>query len=561
MRLDGVGTAAIAVNVAALHRRGVADSLAPGMQEFDFVVVGAGSSGGPVVSRLTESGKHSVLLLEAGPPDTNRWLHIPIGFSRTFLDPEVNWKFASGPEPHLNGRRVYWPRGKVLGGSSAINGMVYVRGLRSDYDHWRQLGNEGWSFDDCLPYFKRLEGHILGDSELHGGSGPVKISGTEYRSELGDTFLYACDEVGLQRNTDFNGALQEGAGYYHITARRGRRSSTARAYIAEAMRRRNCKVVTRALVERVELEDGRAVGVRYIVDGKSHVARARREVVLCAGAVGSPHLLQLSGIGPAAVLREHGIEVKHELPGVGENLQDHYAVSSVFETWWQMTLNDDWSSWRRRLGAVAAYYALRRGPMMACPGFVGAFVHLLPESAEPDTQLHFFPWSSARLDQGPDDFSGFTIIANQSRPESRGHVRLASADPADKPTIIANYLAAETDRRAVVASLKFVRQLSRSEALTTIVTLEHAPGTDLMLDDEFLAYARERGQSAYHPVGTCRMGHDKMAVVDPQLRVRGIAGLRVADASIMPALVSGNTNAACMMIGEKAADLILADAA
>jgi choline dehydrogenase len=531
------------------------------MQEFDFVVVGAGSSGGPVVSRLSESGKYSVLLLEAGPPDTNRWLHIPIGFSRTFLDPEVNWKFASGPEPHLNGRHIYWPRGKVLGGSSAINGMVYVRGLPSDYDRWRQMGNEGWSFDDCLPYFRRLEDHVLGDTPLHGGGGPVKISGTEYRSELGDTFLFACDEAGLLRNDNFNGPLQEGAGYYHVTSRRGRRSSTARAYIAAAATRRNVEVVTGALVERVELEGGRAVGVRYVRDGQSQVARARREVVLCAGAVGSPHLLQLSGIGPAALLGEHGISVQRDLPGVGSNLQDHYAVNAVFETWWQMTLNDDWWSWRRRLGAVFAYHALRRGPMMACPGFVGAFVQVLAESTEPDTQIHFFPWSAARLDKGPDDFSGFTIIANQSRPESRGYVQINSADPAAKPTIIANYLAAEADRRAVVGALRFVRQLSRSEALTTIVTLERQPGTDQMSDAEFLAYAKARGQSAYHPVGTCRMGRDPMAVVDPQLRVHGVPGLRVADASIMPALISGNTNAACMMIGEKAADLILADAA
>jgi choline dehydrogenase len=530
------------------------------MQEFDYVVVGAGSAGGPVFARLTESGRHKVLLLEAGPADTNSWLHIPIGFSRTFLDPSVNWKFASGPEPHLGGRRVYWPRGKVLGGSSAINGMVYIRGLPSDYDQWRQMGNEGWSFDDCLPYFRRMEGHVLGDDELHGAAGPVMISGAEYRSALGDTFLQACDELGLQRNGNFNSGDQEGAGYYHVTSAGGRRSSTGTAYIAGSAARANATVVTGALVEGLEFEGSRVVGVRYRTAAGSTVARAGREVVMCAGTVGTPHLLQLSGIGPAALLRQHGIEVRRDLAGVGENLQDHYGVRSVYETWWQMTLNDDWHSLRRRFGAFLAYHFLRNGPMLAGPGFVGGFVRLMSQSAEPDTQIHFFPWSAERLDKGPDEMSGFTILVNQSRPESRGYVRLASGDPGAPPSIVANYLAADADQRAVVAGLKFVRSLSRTEALTTIITYEKMPGNDHIFDDEYLAFAREHGQSAYHPVGTCRMGRDPNAVVDPQLRVHGVPGLRIADASVMPTLVSGNTNAACMMIGEKAADLILKDA-
>jgi choline dehydrogenase len=530
------------------------------MQEYDYVVVGAGSSGGPVVNRLTESGRNRVLLLEAGPPDTNRWLHVPIGFARTFLDASVNWKFASGPEPHLGDRRIYWPRGKVLGGTSAINGMVYIRGVPSDYDHWRQLGNEGWSFDDCLPYFKRLEKHELGDSDLHGAAGPVAITRTPYRNPLGDTFLHACDEVGLIRNPDFNGESQAGAGYYHVTVAEGRRSSTARAYIADAAGRANCRIVTGALVEKIAVEGGRAVGVTYRVDGRSETVRAGREVVLCAGAVGSPHILQLSGIGPGELLRQHGIEVVRELPGVGENLQDHYAIRTVFETSSQMTLNDEWWSWRRRIGAILHYATLRGGPALASPGFAGAFVHLLNRDGDPDTQIHFFPWSAERIDRGPDRFSGFTVLTNQSRPESRGYVRLASAQPADKPSIVANYLQADIDRRAALAALRFVRQLSRSEALHTIIVSERQPGTDLVADGELLAYAREHGQSAYHPVGTCRMGRDPGAVVDPRLRVHGLPGLRIADASIMPALVSGNTNAACMMIGEKAANLILADA-
>ena len=348
------------------------------MDEFDFVVVGAGSSGGPVVDRLTASGRHSVLLLEAGPDDTSRWISIPLGFAKTFLDPTVNWKFVTEPEPHVDGRRIFWPRGKVLGGSSAINGMVYIRGLPSDYDQWRQMGNEGWSFDDCLPYFKRLEAYPGGESELHGGDGPVKITQAEYRNELSGSFLAACAEVGIVSNSDFNGAGQEGAGYYHATISRGRRNSTARAYLAEARRRKNCSVVTEALVERVEIEGGRATGVAYRKDGQARVARARCEVVLCAGAVGSPQLLQLSGVGPGALLGGLGIPVVRDLPGVGENLQDHWGVRSTFKTWWRLTVNDDINLIHRRLSAAVEYALLRTGPLTASPAFAGAFVRLMP---------------------------------------------------------------------------------------------------------------------------------------------------------------------------------------
>ncbi len=530
------------------------------MDEFDFVVVGAGSSGGPIVDRLTASGRHTVLLLEAGPDDTNRWLTVPLGFAKTFLDPGVNWKFATEPEPELGGRRIYWPRGKVIGGSSAINGMVYIRGLASDYDRWRQMGNAGWSFDDCLPYFKRLEAYPGGESELHGGNGPAKITQAEYRNELSETFLAACGEVGLPLIGDFNGRGEEGAGLYHATIHDGRRVSTGRAYIAPARQRGNCHVVTEAMVERIDVADGRATGVTYRKGGQIVSVRARREVVLSAGAIGSPHLLQLSGIGPAARLSGFGIPVVRDLPGVGENLQDHWGVQSIYRTWWRLTINDDINMWHRRLSAVAEYALLRTGPLTASPAFAGAFVRLLPESDEPDTQFHFFPWSTDRVDRGPHRFSGFTILAYQLRPESRGHIRLSSPDPAAPPAIVANYLSAERDRQAAVAALKFTRLLARTTALGRTITEEIQPGTEVWNDQEFLARAREQGLSAYHPVGTCRMGSDAGAVVDERLRLHGIAGLRVADASIMPALVSGNTNAACMMIGEKAADLILADA-
>ncbi len=531
------------------------------MEEFDFVVVGAGSSGGPIVDRLTATGRHSVLLLEAGPEARSPWLSIPVGFAKTFLDPAVNWKFATQPEPQLDGRRIYWPRGKVIGGSSAINGMVYIRGLASDYDQWRQMGNEGWSFDDCLPYFRRLEAFADGATELRGGSGPVKITQGEFRNQLGDAFLDACTEIGLDSTSDFNGPDQQaGAGYYHATASNGRRNSTGRAYIAPARRRSNCHVVTRALVERVVIEDGRAVGVAYSVRGKARIARARREVILCAGTIGSPQILQLSGIGAGAHLSGLGIPVVRDMPGVGENLQDHFCVRTACKTWRWMSVNDNLNAPHRRLASAFLYAVARVGPLTAMPAFAGAFVRLLQRSGEPDTQIHFFPWSADRMDKGPHPFSGFTILANQSRPESRGHIRIVSRDAAAPPSIVANYLSTETDRQAAIAAGKFVRLLCRTFSLGRIVTDELAPGVEVITDEEFLAYARREGQSAYHPVGTCRMGRDPESVVDPQLRVHGITGLRVADASVMPTLVSGNTNAACMMIGEKVSDLILSDA-
>ncbi len=530
------------------------------MEEFDFVVVGAGSSGGPIVDRLTAAGRYRVLLLEAGPDDTSRWLSIPLGFARTFLDPEVNWKFATEPEAQLDGRRIYWPCGKVIGGSSAINGMVYIRGLPSDYDGWRQMGNEGWSFDDCLPYFKRLESYPGGASDLHGGDGPVKITRGEHCNEMSSVFLAACAEVGLPPTDDMNGTPHERAGLYHATVSNGRRVSTGQAYIAPARRRANCRVETGALVERIDLADGRATGVTYRKDGQSVSVRARCEVVVCAGTVGSPQLLQLSGIGPATLLGGLGIPVVRDLPGVGENLQDHWGVRSTYKIWWRRSVNDDINLLHLRLTAAVEYALRRTGPLTATPAVAGAFVRLLPQSNGPDAQFHFLPWSIDRIDQGLHWLSGFTILANQSRPESRGHVRIASPDPAARPAIVANYLSTDHDRAVTVAALKFARLLARTTALSRIVTEELFPGAEVSSDKDFLAVARREGQSAYHPVGTCRMGGDTGAVVDARLRVHGIAGLRVADASIMPTLVSGNTNAACMMIGEKAADLILADA-
>ncbi len=530
------------------------------MDEFDFVVVGAGASGGPIVDRLTAGGRYSVICLEAGAEDSSRWLSVPFGFSRTPFDPAVTWQHSTEPEPGLNGRRVGLPTGKVLGGGTSINGMVYVRGQPSDFDSWRRMGNEGWSFDDCLPYFKRLErcaGHAAG---LQGDSGPVALSQGEYRNELGESFLAACAEVGVPLTNDFNGYHQDGAGYYHGTVSGGRRVSTATAYLRGARRRSNCRVETNALVEKVLVEEGRATGVAWRRGQTRHTVRARRDVILCAGAIGSPRLLQLSGIGPAPVLQAAGVPVLHELSGVGENLQDHWTLRSAYRTWWRLSVNDDLNFLHRRISAVLEYMALKTGPLTASPAFTGAFVRLRGTSEDADTQLYFCPWSADRLDKRPDDFSGFSIFANLLRLESRGHVRIGSPDAAALPSVRGNYLTAEEDRRACTVAIKFVRLLARTSALGRIITEELAPGVEFWSDDDFVEYARREGQSGYNPAGTCRMGRDDMAVVDPQLRVHGIAGLRIADASIMPTLVSGNAAAACMMIGEKAADLILADA-
>ena len=530
------------------------------MEEFDFVVIGAGSSGGPIVDRLTASGRYRVLLVEAGPDDTSRWLTIPLGFARTYDDPAVNWKSETEPEPELAGRRIYWPRGRVIGGSSAINGMVYLRGLRSDYERWRQNGNEGWGFDDCLPYFKRLESHPGGGSEIHGGDGPVRLSQNEYTSELQSMFLAACAEVGVPRNAEFADWERECASLFHATIFEGERVSTGRAYVGPARRRPNCRVETDALVERIDLADGRAAGVTYRQHGRSVSVRARCEVIVSAGAVGSPQLLQLSGIGPADLLGRHGIAVVRDLPGVGENLQDHCGVKATYTSWWRLTLNDDLGLMHRRLFAGLEYVLQRTGPLTASPAFAGAFVRLLSSEGEPDTQVQFLPWSTDGFEHGFHRVSGFTLFANQMRPESRGHVRIASADPAAPPSIVANYLSTESDRASAVAALKFARLLARTNALGRTITGEYRPGFEATSDQQLLAYARRDGASAHNPAGSCRMGADPGAVVDARLRVHGIAGLRVADASIMPTLVSTSTNATCMMIGEKAADLILADA-
>jgi choline dehydrogenase len=525
--------------------------------EADYIIVGAGSAGCVIAARLTEDPATRVLLLEAGGPDRNLWIHIPLGYGKTIADKRVNWCYETEPEPQLNGRRVFWPRGRVLGGSSSINGLLYVRGQPEDYDHWRQLGNAGWAWDDVLPYFRRSEGRIgPGDEALHGRDGPLGVSDIGERHPMSEAYIEAARACGLPWTDDFNGPQQEGVGYYQMTARNGRRSSAATAFLRPAMRRPNLCVVTRALTTRVLLRGRHATGVAFRHDGVERMATARREVILCGGAVNSPQLLMLSGIGPGAHLQEIGIAVAHDLPGVGQNLQDHFQTRITYRCRYPVTINDIMMSPWRQVRAGLQYALTRTGPLTISAGTVGIFARTRPELATPDVQFLFILFSADKPGEGLDKFSGFLQNCCQLRPESHGEIRLRSPDPSAYPAIFANYLATELDRRTLVEGLKLGRRIAAQPAMQRWIAEEHRPGPAAKDDAALLEHARANGGSIFHPCGTCKMGGDTMAVVDAELRVHGIAGLRVADASIMPTIVSGNTNAACIMIGEKAADLI-----
>ncbi|HEX8665338.1 MAG TPA: choline dehydrogenase [Beijerinckiaceae bacterium] len=529
-------------------------------QEADFIIVGAGSAGCVLANRLTASGRHTVVLLEAGPRDRHVWIHVPLGYGKLFKDSRVNWLYATESEPELNGRIIYQPRGKVLGGSSSINGLVYVRGQPQDFDHWRQLGNTGWGFDDVLPYFRRSEDQARGESEHHGVGGPLCVSDATEPHVLCDAFIAAAEEAGVPRNDDFNGAMQEGAGYFQTTSRRGVRWSTARGYLRPALRRPNLSVVTEALATRVLFEGRKAVGVEYRRGAEIFVVRARREVILSGGAINSPQLLQLSGVGPGALLREHGIPVVAESPGVGEDLQDHLQVRMVLKCTMPITINDEINSLMRRMGVGLRYALWRKGPLTISAGYAGAFFRTDERLETPDVQIHFITFSTDRMGERLHPFPGFTASVCQLRPESRGFVRIKSPDPAAAPAIQPRYLSTETDRRTNVEGMKRLRAIMQMPAMRPYVLAEHLPGPEVRTDDEILAYCREVGSTIYHPSCSCRMGTDPRAVVDPRLKVRGLEGLRVVDGAVMPGVVSGNTNAAIVMIAEKGTDMILEDA-
>jgi choline dehydrogenase len=526
------------------------------MSTYDYIIVGAGSAGCVLANRLSANGRHSVLLLEAGPRDTNPWIHIPLGYGKLFTDSRVNWSYESEPEPALGGRRIFTPRGKVLGGSSSINGLVYVRGQREDFDGWNI---PGWRFDDLLPYFIKAEDQSRGANAWHGTGGPFAVSDLPDRHEMADAFIASAVANGIPRNDDFNGATQEGTGYYQANLRNGRRISTAVGYLRPAEKRSNLRIEVEALATRVLFEGTRAIGVEYTQHGNTQRALGR-EIILSGGSFNSPQLLQLSGVGPAALLRTHGVPVVLDAPGVGDALQDHFYVRTYWRCTRAITINDDLSSWWRQAAVGLRYLLQRRGPLTVSAGYAAAFVRTRPELTRPDAQFYFINFSVAKRGGVLDRFPGFTCSVSQLRAESRGWVRIRSADPRTPPAIFYNYLDAESDRRMMVDGLKILRRIVNTAPFSSYVAEERAPGIKVQTDAEWLDFCRATGETVYHPTSTCRMGDGPGAVVDARLRVRGLDGLRVIDASIMPAVVSGNTNAAVVAIAEKGADLVLEDA-
>ena len=529
-------------------------------ESFDYIVVGAGSAGCVLANRLTASGHHRVLLLEAGGHDRYFWVHVPLGYGKLFNDSRVNWLYSTEPEPELDNRRIIQPRGKVLGGSSSINGLLYVRGQHADYDRWRQLGNAGWSFEDVLPYFRRAEDQERGADELHGVGGPLAVSDVCEPHPLCEAFIAAAQEAGFPRNDDFNGKTQEGAGYFQYTARNGLRRSTARGYLRQARGRGNLKVVTRAMATRVVMDGRRATGIEYRRGGETCVASATREVILAGGAFNSPQLMQLSGLGPADLLRQHGIDVIADLPGVGADLQDHMQVRFQYRCTEPITMNDVVHNWRHRTLAGLRYFMTRKGMLAIGAGYAGAFLRTSPHLATPDVQFHFLIFSADTAGAALHTFPGFIVSVCQLRPESRGFVRIKSANPAEPPAIQPRYLSSPFDRDTLLAGMRLLQRVMRQPAMTRYIAEEYRPPASVTSDAELMAYARATSTTVFHPTSTCRMGSDPTAVTDERLRVRGIGGLRVVDASIMPALVSGNTNAATVMIAEKGSDMILQDA-
>ena len=525
---------------------------------YDYVIAGGGSAGCVLAARLSESDA-KVLLIEAGYPDTHPYIHVPAGFTK-LSGPRVNWGYRTVPQKHLDNRELWYPQGRTLGGGSSINAMIYTRGQPEDYDSWAALGAAGWAYKDVLPYFRKAERNQRFAGPYHGVDGPLAVSDPISPIEITRTFIKAAQQAGLPFNPDFNGKTQEGAGFFQTTTRRGRRASSAYSYLRPAMGRGNLHVETSALAQRILFEGRRAKAVEYRQNGNLRTARARKEVLVSSGAYNSPQLLQLSGVGPADLLKSHGIGIVLDAAGVGNDLQDHLQVRLVTRCAQKVTLNDVVNHPLKRTMAGVRYAFSRSGPLTIAAGTSGAFFKTNPRLASPDIQIHFIPFSTDKMGEKLHPFSGFTASVCQLRPESRGSLKIRSADPSAPPEIRINYLATETDRAAFIDGISILRRILAAPALKPYSVEEVYPGAKTVSDEDLLDYCRKTGSTVYHPTSTCRMGSDPLAVVDQRLRVRGIDGLRVVDASIMPDLMSGNTNAPTIMIAEKASDMILEDA-
>jgi len=538
--------------------------MAQGLGPFDYIIIGAGSAGCLLANRLSADPKVNVLLLEAGGKDDYFWIHIPVGYLYTIANPRTDWCYKTDPDPGLNGRSIGYARGKVLGGCSSINAMIYMRGQKSDYDHWSALGNKGWSWDEVLPYFLRTEDYAHGASELHGAGGELRVEERRVNWEILDAWRDAAAECGIPKIDEFNRGDNFGNAYFQMNQKRGVRWSNAKAFLHPVMQRQNLTVITGAHVERIRLQNmgllRRATGVEFRLGFRGRqFAQARREVILSAGSIGSPQILQLSGVGPAALLKEHGIELEHNLPGVGENLHDHLQVRIIYKVKNVGTLNERANSLFGKASMGLEYALYRTGPLTMPPSQLGAFARSDAGQPSANIEWHVQPLSLDKFGSPLHNFPAITPSVCNLRPTSRGRVRIKSADPYAHPSILLNYLSTPEDRKVAVDSIGMTRRIMKARALQKYQPEEFLPGLDIASEEDLARAAGELGTTIFHPVGTCRMGRDPMGVVDERLKVRDMAGLRVIDASVMPRITSGNTNAPTTMIAERGAEMIIQD--